>query len=372
MKFVVSANTLLKHLQIVGGSISSSTVLPILEDFLFVIKNSKLQIFATDLETSMSTELEVESKTDGSVAIPARILTDTLKNLPDQPLTFNVDESTFAIEITSDFGKYNLSGESGDEYPNIPKAEGVEKASIDSSTLLEAISSTIFATSTDELRPAMTGVFVQMNDAGITFVATDAHRLVRFVHADATFDKPTSFIIPKKSMSLLKNALPVNEQTQVEIAYNDNNVFFSFDNVELISRLIDAKYPDYNAVIPTDNPNKLYVNRTDLQKSLRRISIYANKTTHQVRLKINGNDLQISAEDLDFSNAADERMTCQYDGENMEIGFNARFLAEMLGNLTAEEIMMELSTSTRAGLLIPQDDDKDRVLMLIMPVMLNT
>ena len=240
-----------------------------------------------------------------------------------------------------------------------------------SSSLARAINKTIFAVSTDELRPAMTGILVQLADAQITFVATDGHRLLRYRRSDVGAGQTSNIIIPRKAFNLLKGALP-SEATPVKMEFNQSNAFFSFNQMRLVCRLIDERYPDYENVIPVSNPNKLIINRAELLNSVRRISIYSNKTTHQVRLRLAGSELVVSAEDLDFSNEAKETLICQYDGEDMEIGFNARFLLEMLSNIDSEEITLELSTPNRAGLLMPtQADDNESILMLVMPVMLN-
>ena len=371
MKFVVSTSSLLKQLQLIGGVIGTSSVLPILEDFLFEVKNGKLTLFATDLETSMSTVVDVETKEKGKVAIPAKILLDTLKTFAEQPLTFKVDEKTHAIEITSDNGKYKLAGENGDDFPKIPAADSVTQVSIPSDVLSNAVSKTMFAASNDELRPAMTGVLFQLDGQGTTFVATDAHKLVRYKRSDTKGGKASSFIVPKKALNLLKTALPADE-AKVEISFNNSNAFFSFDSVNLICRLIDAKYPDYSAVIPKESSSKLTISRTDLLNSMRRIAIYSNKTTNQVVMKIAGSELTMSAQDLDFSNEASERLNCNYDGADLEIGFNAKFLIEMLSVLESDEVIFELSGPTRAGILLPAEKDKEEdLLMLVMPVMLN-
>lgn len=371
MKFIVSTGALLRNLQAINGVISSNTVLPILEDFLFEIKQNKLTLFATDLETSMSASMEIESKEDGRIAVPARILLDTLKTLPDQPLSFDVDEKTFGIEITTENGKYKLSGENGDDFPRIPVPEDVKDIELPSETLLRAINHTLFAASSDELRQAMTGVYHELNEDNLTFVATDAHKLVRYRRKDAMAKEHTTFIVPKKALNLLKATLPGD--ANVKISYNANNAFYKFNNIELICRLIDARYPDYNAVIPKDNPNTLTIDRKDFTNALKRSVIFANKTTHQVLLKITGSEMHISAQDLDFANESSERLNCKYEGEDVEIGFNARFLIEMLTVLDTDEVKMELSTPTRAGLLLPVEEDsgEEEILMLVMPVMLN-
>lgn len=371
MRFIVSTSVLLKQLQAISGASSSSTVLPILENFLFEIKDNTLTISATDLQTSMVTSLPIEAKEDGRVAMPSKILIDTLKTLPDQPVAFSVDTQTLAIEISAGDGKYKLSGENADDFPKIPVVDNVSKVSLVAAVLSEAINKTIFAVSTDELRPAMSGVFVQLSEQTITFVATDAHRLVRYRRTDVGTDKATSIILPKKALTLLKSSLP-SDDTAVSVEYNTTNAFFQFGSINLICRLVDERYPDYEAVIPQVNPNKLTVDRLLFLNTLRRVVIFANKTTHQVRLKISGSELHISAEDLDFANEAHERLSCQFEGEDLEIGFNAKFLVEMLNNLSSEEVVLEMSTPNRAGLLLPAvKEDSEEILMLVMPVMLN-
>lgn len=372
MRFIVSTSTLLKQLQAVNGASSSSTVLPILENFLFEIKDGQLTISATDLQTSMTTSLAVESKEDGKVAIPSKILLETLKTLADQPVAFSVDTQTYAIEISAGDGKYKLSGENGEDFPKIPMVENASSVMMPASVLAEAINKTIFAVSNDDLRPAMTGVYCHLSPQNITFVATDAHKLVRYRRMDTKSETSAAFILPKKALNLLKSSLPT-EDVAVSIEYNSTSAFFRFGNINLICRLIDERYPDYEAVIPQTNLNKLTIDRGMFLNSLRRVVIFANKTTHQVRLKINGSELNISSEDVDFSNEAHERLSCQYQGEDMEIGFNAKFLIEMLSNLEGDEVTLEMSTPNRAGLLVPQtNNENENVLMLVMPVMLNS
>lgn len=372
MNFIVSSSELLDKLQLINGVVGTNSVLPILEDFLFQIDESKLTILATDLETSMSTVVAAEAKEAGKVAIPAKILVETLRNLPEQPITFLIDDKTFAIEITTANGVFKLAGENGEEYPKIAAPEDVSSISISSDVLQNAISKTIFATSSDELRPAMTGVYVKLDEQGITFVATDAHKLVKYVRSDTTSAEPTSFIVPRKALQLAKGAIPA-EDLAVEISYNQSNAFFQFGDTNLICRLIDHPYPDFNAVIPQDNENTMTIGKREFQMSLRRISIFSNKTTHQVVMKIAGSELQVSAQDLDFSNEANERLVCSYDGPDIEIAFNARFLVEMLGVMDGDEVSMKLSTPTRAGILVPGVSvENENLMMLIMPVMVNT
>ncbi|MBA3647480.1 MAG: DNA polymerase III subunit beta [Chitinophagales bacterium] len=372
MKFIVSSGSLLKQLQLIGGVVSSNTVLPILEDFLFEIKEGMLTVFSTDLETSMSSMLDVETGEEGKIAVPARLLIDILKTLPEQPLTFSVNEKNLSIEITSDKGKYRLTGENGDDFPRIPVPEETKEIKLPSPVIANAINKTLFAIGTDDMRPAMTGVNFELTPEGITFVATDAHRLVRYKRLDAKSIKSASFIVPKKALQLLGNALP-QEETQVKISYNSSNAFFTFGNVKLICRLIDARFPDYLAVIPTENPNKLSINSGDLLNSLRRLVVLSNKTTHQATLKLTGSELQINARDLDFSNEGNETLVCNYEGEDMEIAFNAKFLIDMLSSMNEEEVRVECSTPSRACIMMPMDKkENEDLLMLVMPIMINT
>jgi len=375
MNFIVSSSLLSKKLQLIAGVLNTSNTLPILDDFLFEVNKNELTISASDLETTMTSKVDIESKDSGNIAIPARLLLDTLKTFPEQPLTFLIDNSTQAIEISSDYGKYKLSGHSGDEFPKIPTIDGGEKLDLSTEMLARALSKTIFATGNDELRPVMNGVLCELTTDDITFVATDAHKLVRYRRSDAKAGTTSSFIIPKKPLSLLKNVLPEDaSDVQISVQYNDSNAFFTLDGSNLVCRLIDGKYPNYDAVIPKENQNRLTVERLAFLNCVKRVSIFSNKTTHQVRLKVSGSELQVSAEDLDFANEAIERLTCQYDGEDMEIGFNSRFLSEMLSNLDSDEIVLELSAPNKAGLLSQAPgtaSEGEDLLMLVMPVMLN-
>ncbi|MBL6448643.1 DNA polymerase III subunit beta [Fulvivirga sp. 29W222] len=371
MKFIVSSSALLKQLSGINGVITTNPVVPILENFLFEISEGKLTVTASDLQTSMITELEVESKEDGSIAVPARILLETLKNLPEQPVTFTIDEETYSVEISSDNGRYKLAGENATDFPKVPAVSDDFSVDMSTSVLSAAINNTIFATSNDELRPAMTGVYMNLTDTNTTFVSTDGHRLIRYRRVDVASDNGNAIIIPRKALNLLKSTLPT-ENTNVTVEFNVSNAFFKFNNIKMICRLIDERFPDYENVIPSGNDNKMTIDRVELLSSLKRIAIYANKTTHQVRLKITGSELQISAEDLDFANEANERLSCEHDGGDIEIGFNAKFLIEMLNNVDSDKVELHLSEPNKAGLLIPTDkDDNEDILMLVMPVMLN-
>lgn len=372
MKFIVSSTYLLKQLQVLGGVINSSNTLPILDNFLFELDQSKLTVSASDLETTMASSLDVESDSTGSVAIPARLLLDTLKTFPEQPLTFVVEENN-TVEISSNHGKYALAYADGNEFPKAVALEDPSKTIVTGDILATAISKTIFAAGNDDLRPVMSGVFFQFSTEGLTFVATDAHKLVKYTRQDVKANQIAEFIMPKKPLNLLKGILAASEE-DVTIEYNESNAKFTFENSELICRLIDGKYPNYEAVIPKENPNKLSIDRTQFLNSVRRVSIFSNKTTHQIRLKIAGAELNISAEDIDYSNKAEERLTCDYQGDDMQIGFNSRFLTEMLNNLGSDEVQLEMSMPNRAGILTPIDglDEGEHITMLVMPVMLNS
>jgi DNA polymerase III subunit beta len=264
-----------------------------------------------------------------------------------------------------------LSGENATDFPKVPSVSNDFTAEISTEVLARAINNTIFATSNDELRPAMTGVYVNLGDKNTTFVSTDGHRLVRYRRTDVKSDNGSAIIIPRKALNLLKATLPT-ENTEVSVNFNLSNAYFKFGNIRMICRLIDERFPDYDNVIPSANNIKMSIERSDFLGALRRISIYANKTTHQVRLKITGSELQISAEDLDFSNEANERLSCEHDGEDIEIGFNAKFLIEMLTNMDSDKIKLTMSAPNKAGVILPAEKDKSEdILMLVMPVMLN-
>lgn len=370
MKFTVSSSELLYALQRAAGAIGSNPVLPVLEDFLFHLQENQLQITTSNLEVSISTSVEVNSEDRGAIAIPAKILMDTIKALPNQPVTLEINEDNYGVEITSSYGKYRLSGDNPDDFPSLPEEQNTDYIHLAGEAIQSAIAKTLFATSNDELRLAMNGVLTQIDFNDVTFVATDAHKLVRYSFKEVNSDVTASFILPKKAMALLKTIVGGTEM--VKISFNGQNAFFHFEDSTLICRLIDAKYPDYNAVIPQNNPNILRLNRLDFLNSMKRIAIYANKTTNQVALNISDGALTISAQDLDFSNDATEQMTCDYTGEGMTIGFNAKFFIEMLSVLDSKEVILELSAPNKAGIVLPAENkENEDLLMLVMPVMIG-
>jgi DNA polymerase-3 subunit beta len=373
MKFIISSSTLLKQLQAISGVLANNSSLPILEDFLFEIGDDEIKIFASDLDNTISTVIQAEAAEPGRIAIPAKMLLDSLKSFPDQPLTFLINDENFGIEIASGYGKYKLTGHDPDEFPRLPELEDASTFDVDASTLFSGINKTIFATGNDDLRPVMSGVFMQVGPDHMTMVATDSHRLVRYRRNDVKATEDASFILPKKPLNLLKNLLGYHDGI-VGIRFNIKNASFTFGQIVLVCRLIEGRYPNYEAVIPKENPYRLSMSRQDLMNSIRRVAIFSSRSTNQVKLSIHGSELQLTAEDPDYSNSASERLTCQYEGEDMDIAFNSKFISEMLSNLETDRIHLNMSAPNRAGILLPDSetsDSEEDLLMLVMPVMLN-
>lgn len=375
MKFVASSTDLLSHLQAISRVISSKNTLPILDNFLFELKGNDLIITASDLESTMITTLNLENREgEGVIAIPARILTDTLKEFPEQPLTFEINLDSMAVNLISANGKYSIVGKPGIDFPQLPqlKEDSTNRITFSSEQLLKGINRTIFATADDELRPVMNGIFVEIGTDNVTFVSSDAHKLVRYKRLDAKADVEASFILPKKPATLLKNILS-RDEVPVQVSFDDKNAVFSLPGYRLICRLVEGNYPAYDAVIPKNNPNKLAIDRLELYNTLRRVSVYSNQASNLIKLHLKPNEIVISAQDIDYSISAVETLQCQYGGDPMEIGFKSVFLIELLSNINAEEVSLELSDPTRAGLLLPSgsDEEDEDLLMLLMPMMIN-
>lgn len=375
MKFVASSTDLLSHLQAISRVISSKNTLPILDNFLFELKGNDLIITASDLESTMITTLHLENtEGEGVVAIPARILTDTLKEFPEQPLTFQVNMDSLAVNLVSENGKYSIVGKPGIDFPQLPQIqeEGSHEITFSSEQLLMGINRTIFATADDELRPVMNGIFVEIGTEEVTFVSSDAHKLVRYRRSDVKAGEESSFILPKKPATLLKNILGKEDQP-VAVAFDEKNAIFTMPGYRLICRLVEGNYPGYDAVIPKNNPNKMTIDRLELYNTLRRVSVYSNQASNLVKLELKPNELIISAQDIDYSISAVEKLNCQYGGDPMEIGFKSVFLIELLSNINSETVSVELSDPTRAGLLLPAESDQEdeNLLMLLMPMMIN-
>ncbi len=378
MKFIVNSQQLLKQLQSLSGVLTSNNTMPIINCFHFHLEENALTIKTTDLSTTLVARMDVETgrmEKAEEVAIPSKMLLEILKSFDDVPMTFSVDPSSYAIELSSGEGEYHLAGMDAETYPTMPTAEGTSTVVMSCSALVSAINKTYFATSNDEMHQQMSGIFCEMTPDGVTFVATDAHKLVRYRRKDISSSESTSFILPKKPITIVKNILAARkDEGDVTIEYNNTNLFITFDNFYIVCRLVDGRYPNYEAAIPKDNPNKLILDRQSFINTLRRVSIFASEATRQVRLSISADKLDISAEDLEFSNKAHETIPCQYEGSPMEIGFNAKFLTEMITNLDTEQVLVELSHPSRAGIIFPYGDDtegkQDDILMLVMPVML--
>jgi DNA polymerase-3 subunit beta len=378
MKFIVNSQQLLKQLQSLSGVLSASNTMPIIGCFHMRLEENTLIMKTTDLSTTLMARLAVETghmDQAEEVAIPSRMLLDILKTFDDVPLTFSVDTSTYTIEIASGDGQYRLAGMDAATYPAMPAAETTGKVIMGSTALVDAINKTVFATSNDEMHQQMSGIYCEMTPDGVTFVATDAHKLVRYRRKDVSSDESTNFILPKKPITIVKNILASRkEEIDITLEYNSTNLFLTFDNFYIITRLVDGRYPNYEAAIPKDNPNKLILDRQSFLNTLKRVSIFASEATRQVRLSITADRIDISAEDLELSNNAHEAIPCQYEGDPMDIGFNAKFLTEMISYLDSEQVLVELSHPSRAGIIFPYGDEseekKDDILMLVMPVML--
>ncbi|MDR2824294.1 MAG: DNA polymerase III subunit beta [Prevotellaceae bacterium] len=376
MKFTVSSTELLNHLQATSRVINNKNALPILDNFLIEISGTTLTMTASDLETTLVTSMEVVSaEGEGKVAVQSRLLLDTLKEFSDQPLDFEINESNLAMVIKSPNGMYNFIGQDGNEYPIMPELDNEAKSLvIGAGRLLSGIVNTVFCTADDDLRPVMNGILFDMSDR-LTFVGTDAHKLVRFVtdyeSATSTADEMLSFILPKKAANTLKNIL-VKENGNVEILFDDKNIRFKLENYTMVCRQIEGKFPNYNAVIPTNNPFKVTIDRSTLLSALRRVAVFSNQASNLIKLEFENNKVEISAQDIDFSISGEETAECQYDGEQLKIGFKSSFLIEMLSNLVATDVIFELSDPSRAGLILPAENaEGEEILMLLMPMLLN-
>jgi len=375
MKFVVSSTELLGHLQAISRVISSKNTLPILDNFLFNLSGNDLEITASDLESTLITRMKLENASgDGIIALPARILLDTLREFPVQPLSFDINLETMAVVITSENGKFNVMGQNGIDFPALPAIMKEKRFTfqINADVLLSGINRTLFATADDELRPVMGGIFIEASDDRITFVASDAHKLVRYQRTDAGADAGSSFILPKKPASLLKNILP-KEEGPVTVEFDDKNAFFNLNDYKVVCRLIEGNYPNYSSVIPKNNPREITIDRVEFYNTLRRVSVFSNQASNLVKLQLKGNQVMVSAQDIDFSISAYEKIKCQYEGDDMEIGFKSVFLLEILANISSQDVIIELADPTRAGLFLPgeADNQAEDLLMLLMPMMIN-
>lgn len=373
MKFIVSSTKLSSHLQAISRVITNKSTLPILDSFLFKLEGKSLTITASDLETTLITSLELDSAEGaGLFAIQAKILLDTLKEFPEQPLAFDVNDDNMAMLIKSDTGTYNFIGQNGDEYPRVHElGADANSLSIPVETLSTGIAKSIFATADDELRPVMNGIYFDITTEGVTMVATDAHKLVRYKNAAIKGSANAAFILAKKPATLLKNILP-KESGEVLIQFDEKNAFFTLSNYKMVCRQVEGRFPNYNGVIPQNNPHKLIIDRLAFMNALKRVSLFSNQASNLVKLQLSSNDMHVSAQDIDFSISAEEKISCQYSGDPMSIGFKSTFLVDILGNINSGDIIMELADPSRAGLILPFENDADEnLLMLLMPMLLN-
>lgn len=373
MNFTVSCSALLSRLQSVGRVISNKSPMEILDNVLLKVENNILTITASDLETTMTTSLELES-CDGEIviALPAKLMMDTLKEFSEQPLTFDINPENYAVVFRTETGSYNFIGQNGSEFPKAQAlTEDAKRFDISTDVLASGISKTSFATSSDDLRPAMTGILFSIMSDAITFVATDAHKLVRIKNTTVTSDEEISFILPKKPATLLKSIL-AGEKGEVKVTFDNKNIVFELPSYQLICRQIEGKYPNYNNVIPQNNPYKLIADRLVLINALKRIMVFANQGTHLIKFAINSGNITLSAQDIDFSISAEERIPCQYDGDPIHIGFKGPLLIDILNGITSSDVIIELSDPTRAGIILPFENEPDEdLLMLIMPMLIN-
>jgi DNA polymerase-3 subunit beta len=373
MKFIVSSTSLFSHLQAISRVINAKSTLPILDSFLLNLEGNLLTITASDLETTLITSMEVENNAgNGTIAISAKILLDTLREFSEQPLTFEINDENLAMVVKSGTGQYNFIGQNGEEYPRMLQL-GAEATSltVNVATLLTGISKTIFATADDELRPVMNGIYFDITTDNLTLVATDAHKLVRYQTTATKGSSAAAFILPKKPAMLLKNILP-KETGDVSIRFDDKNAYFTLSNYQMICRLVEGRFPNYNGVIPKNNPHKLIIDRLEFMNTLKRVSLFSNQASNLIKLQINGTELNVSAQDIDFSVSAEEKVACQYEGEPMSIGFKSTFLIDILNNINSTEVIVELADPSRAGLILPfENEENENVLMLLMPMLLN-
>lgn len=373
MKFIVSSTKLSSHLQAISRVITNKSTLPILDSFLFKLEGKILTITASDLETTLITSLELDSAEGaGLFAIQAKILLDTLKEFPEQPLSFDVNDDNLAMLIKSDTGTYNFIGQNGDEYPRVHEMSAeANSLSLPVETLATGIAKSIFATADDELRPVMNGIYFDITTEGITMVATDAHKLVRYKNEAVKGSANAAFILAKKPATLLKNILP-KESGEVLIQFDEKNAFFTLSNYKMVCRQVEGRFPNYNGVIPQNNPHKLIIDRLAFMNALKRVSLFSNQASNLIKLQLTSNEMHVSAQDIDFSISAEEKISCQYSGEPMGIGFKSTFLVDILGNISSGDVVMELADPSRAGLILPFENEADEnLLMLLMPMLLN-
>lgn len=372
MKFIVSSTGLFSRLQAISRVINSKNSLPILDCFLLELTDGTLSITASDSETTLSTFIEAnEYDTDGRFAVNSKTILEALKEIPEQPLTFEVSES-MEIVVKYQNGKYSLMGQNADEYPQSANlGSNAVHVSLGVEVLMNGINRSLFATADDELRPVMNGIYFDITTEDITFVASDGHKLVRNKTYKARGNEKAAFILPKKPATLLKNLLP-KETGDVQIDFDDRNAMFTLENYSMTCRLIEGRYPNYNSVIPQNNPHRATIDRAAFVSGLKRVSVFSSAASSLIKLRLDMNTIQISGQDIDFSTSAEETLMCQYEGNQMSIGFKSTFLIDILNNISSQEVVMELADPSRAGVIVPvEQNEEEDLLMLLMPMMLN-
>ena len=373
MKFIVSSTKLLGHLQTISRVINTKNTMPILDNVVFELNGTTLQLTASDIETTVISSFEVEQgEENGRVAIATKLLIDTLKEFAEQPLQFVINNDNLELVITSENGTYNFIGKNADEFPALPELkEDTHSLTIPAQSLLDAINKTLFCSADDDLRPVMNGIYFDIDTNDLTTVATDAHKLVRYKVLNVAGEQKAGFILPKKPANLLKNIL-AKEEGDVEIKFDNKNMRFTLANYTMVCLQIEGRFPNYEAVIPQSNPRKVTVDKSSFINALKRVAVYANQCSNLVKLELTENQIRISAQDIDFSTSAEETIRCQYNDVAMNIGFKATFLIDLIGNTPAEEVILELSDPSRAGLILPLENQENRdLLMLLMPMLLN-
>lgn len=373
MKFSISSTALFSHLQAISKVINSKNTLPILDCFLLQLDGTTLSVTASDVETRMETSLTVnEAEGSGKFAVNAKNLLDPLKELPEQPLVFEVNDENLEIFIYYHNGKYNFVGQNGEDYPQPKELRDTSVSlSIEPQVLFDGVNRTLFASADDELRPVMNGVYFDISPEDLTFVASDGHKLVRYKTLSAKGLERASFILPQKPANLLRALLPKESET-VEIRFDENNAHIKMSGYTMTCRFIEGRYPNYNSVIPQSNPNKVTLDRQSFLNAIKRVSVFSNQASNLIKLQLSDNNIIVSAQDIDFSTAAEETISCEYAGTSMSIGFKSSFLIEILNNIPSVEVSLEMSDPSRAGLVLPLENaENEDLLMLLMPMMLN-
>ncbi|MDR2913510.1 MAG: DNA polymerase III subunit beta [Tannerella sp.] len=373
MKFNVSSSALLSALQSISKVIASKNTLPILDSFLFNLEGEKLTITASDVETRLVTSVDVVSpEGSGLFAIDAKRLLDPLKELPEQPLAIEINDDNMTVNVDYENGKFNLPGQKGDAYPQQkPLNQTAVSLTLESQILLSGINRALFATADDELRPVMNGIYFDIQPENLTFVASDGHKLVRLRNLSIQSKERASFILPKKPANLLKNLLSKNTDNVI-VTFDENNAYVKTSVFEMVCRLIEGRFPNYDAVIPSDNPNMATIDRISFLAALKRVSVFSNQASGLVKVQLSENEMVVSAQDIDFSTSAEEKIVCQYSAIPLSIGFKASYLIDILANISSENVVLQLADPSRAGVLVPtENEENEDLLMLLMPMMLN-